>query len=244
MSRRRQTTKARAVFFLQRHFNLRTYTFVSQKQHWLIGIRGNVVVLTTNTEEVLASFPSLLDIRKLGNERDYALFVALTGLGTRQSMDYRLVAEGRIDTLLKQYNHAIFARSNQHVFSTSWRKLALAHSTFFRRNHYSLPCAQISEDINAGRLLVSLNYPYVGTTYFFVAGIPVEYAYPFYEPCSPMRLKSEGSDKRRSSVIPWLRKLETAQIRPIPTPPLTLQDLENVQNPALTNPANGDTVEV
>jgi hypothetical protein len=214
--------KARAFQRVAKKFDLRCYAFSHRDNQWLIAIRGNIVILSPTLVPIP---PDIADIRRLGNEKDYELFLALTGIGIRQSLRYQLVATGNFVTLYPKYNHAIFARSNQHVYSTRWRRIALAHAQYVSRRVKQPPCMQIAEDVERGKLMVALNYVRLGSFYIFVNGIPIDYAYPFHEQCSPQVYFGERKMLMKDNVVPWLGRLERTQLLPLPTPPPTLEQV-------------------
>jgi len=217
-----QQFKAKAFQRVVKKFKLRCYAFSYRDSQWLVAIRGNVVILSP---ALISISPDINDIRRLGNEKDYELFLALTGLGVKQSLRYQLVATGNFMTLYPRYNHAIFARSNQHVYSTRWRRIALAHAQYLSCRISQPPCMQIAEDIERGKLMIALNYVRLGSFYIFVNGIPIDYAYPFHEQCSPQVYVGERKMLMKDNVVPWLGRLECTQLLPLPTPPPTLEQV-------------------
>jgi len=214
--------KANVFQRVARKFDLRCYAFSYRDNQWLVAIRGNVVILSPTLVPIA---PEITDIRKLGNEKDYELFLSLTGFGVKQSQRYQLVATGNFATLYSKYNHAIFARSGRHVYSTRWRRIALTHAQHVCRRVYKPPCMQIAEDVERGKLMIALNYVRLGSFYIFVNGIPIDYAYPFHEQCSPQVYVGERKMLMKDNVVPWLGRLDRTQLLPLPTPPPTLEQL-------------------
>ena len=202
--------------------NMRVHSFTHRNSHWIVAVRGNVLILALTLPDDIAM---LTDIRRIGNDKDYTLFAALTALGQKEVPTYQLVARGTFKSIMERYKSAALARTGRHVYSTRWWRIALAIARFIRRYRNRMPCVQIAEDVQRGMLMVTLNYAYVGSFYIFVAGIPVDFLYPLDEHCTPERHMPSAALIKQSQIVPWLRRFSRMDIVPAMEAPITLEEL-------------------
>jgi len=217
--------RAQCVKRVARTFKMRAYSFTHRQSHWAIAIRGNALLLTLTTPDQTTDWQ---DIRRLGNDKDYALFAALTALGQKNSPNYQLLVKGTFKSVIERYKSAILARTGRHVYSTRWWRIALAIARYVRLYRQRVPCVSIAEDVQRGMLMVMLNYAFVGPFYIFVAGIPVDFIYPYHEHCTPERHKSISALLKQSEIIPWAYRFYKKDIVPVLEPPPTLEEIYGI----------------
>ena len=201
-------------------FKMRVYSFANRNSYWTIALRGNALLLALTVPE-----DAVTDIRRLGHDKDYALFAALTALGQKETPNYQLIVSGTFKTVIERYKGATLARTGRHVYSTRWWRIALAVARYIRSRRDRLPCVQIAEDVQRGMLMVTLNYAYIGSFYIFLAGIPVDFLYPFDEYCTPERNTTNAALIRQSEIVPWSYRFHKMDIVPVMEAPPTLEEL-------------------